>query len=62
MKNVYVRKLLLNIIISGIEALVLGNKFCMPVSKKSTACVLSHVSSVKSSLLLKGCDTNQFFT
>jgi hypothetical protein len=62
-KNTYILKLLLNLVTAGIEALVSGNKFCMPVSKKSAACELSHVltPSINSSLLLKRCDRNQFF-
>jgi hypothetical protein len=58
-KNMYILKLLLNIVTTGTEALViLGNKFCMPVSKKSAACELSHIltPSINSSLLLKCCD------
>jgi hypothetical protein len=40
----YILKLILNVVTAGIEALVVpGNKFCMPVSKKSAACELSHV-------------------
>jgi hypothetical protein len=65
-KNTYILKLLLNVVTAGIEALVAsGNKFCMPVSKKSAACELSHVliPSINFSLLvlLKHCDLNQFF-
>jgi hypothetical protein len=46
LKNTYILKLLLNVVTAGIEALVvLGIKFCMPVSKKSVACELSHVST-----------------
>jgi hypothetical protein len=47
-----------------IEALiVLGNKLCMPVSKKSVTCELSHIlmPSINSSFLLKLCDPSQFF-
>jgi hypothetical protein len=63
-KNLHILKLLLNVVTAGIEALVvLGNKFCEPVSKKSDTCELSHVltPSINSSLLLKCCDYNQFF-
>jgi hypothetical protein len=44
-KNMYILKVLLNIVTTGIEALVIsgGISFCMPVSKKSAACELSHV-------------------
>jgi hypothetical protein len=42
-KNTYILKLLLNTVTTGIEALVLGNKFFMPVTKKSAACELSHI-------------------
>jgi hypothetical protein len=40
-----------------------GISFCMPVSKKSAACDLSHVltPTITSSLLSKWCDPNQFF-
>jgi hypothetical protein len=56
-KNMYLLKLLLNVVTAGIETLVMsGNKFCTPVSKKTAVCELSH-----SSLLLKCCDPNQFF-
>jgi hypothetical protein len=60
----YILKLLLNIATAGIEGLIiLGNKFCMSVSKNSAACELSHVltSSISSSLFLKSYDHNQFF-
>jgi hypothetical protein len=33
-KNMYILKLLLNVVTAGIGALVLGNNFCTPVSKK----------------------------
>jgi hypothetical protein len=40
----YILKLLLSIVTTGNKALViLGNKFCMLVSKKSAACETSHV-------------------
>jgi hypothetical protein len=57
------KKLLLNAVATGIEALILGNKFCMPVSSKSAVCELSQVltPSINSSLLLKCCDPNQFY-
>jgi uncharacterized protein YbcV (DUF1398 family) len=43
-KSTYTLKQLLNIVTTRIEALMIsGNKFCMPVSKKSAACELSHV-------------------
>jgi hypothetical protein len=56
-KNTHMFKLLINIVAAKIEALIIsGNKFLY-------ACELSHVLalSVKSSLLLKCCDLNQFF-
>jgi hypothetical protein len=58
-KNTYIFKRFLNLVTAGNEAL----RFCMPVSKKSAACELSHVftPSINSSLLLKRCDRNQFF-
>jgi hypothetical protein len=34
----YIHMLLLNIVTAEIEAFVLGNKICIPVSKKSAAC------------------------
>jgi hypothetical protein len=59
----YILKPLLNAVTAGIEALViLENKFCMPVSEKSAACELSHISTPSiTSLLLKSRDSNQFF-
>jgi hypothetical protein len=58
----YILKLLLNVVITGIEALVSGVSFCMPVSEKSAACELSHVLTHSiNSLLLRHCDPNQFF-
>jgi hypothetical protein len=40
----YILKLLLNVVTTGNKALViLGNKFCTLVSKKSAACETSHV-------------------
>jgi hypothetical protein len=39
----YIFKLLLNVVTTGIEGLVMGNKFCTPVSKKSATCEFSHV-------------------
>jgi hypothetical protein len=63
-KITYILKVLLNVVITGIEALiVLGNKFLfIYLSKKSAACELSHVLTPSTnSLLLKSCDLNQFF-
>jgi hypothetical protein len=43
-KYKYVLKILLNIVIAGIETLVVsGENFCIPVSKNSAACELSHI-------------------
>jgi hypothetical protein len=42
-KNAYILRLLLNIVIAEIEAIEPGIWFCVPVSKKSAACELSHV-------------------
>jgi hypothetical protein len=55
--------LLLNVVTSRIEAIFLsGNKLCMPVSKMSAHCGISHVMtpSITYSLLLKSCDLNHF--
>jgi hypothetical protein len=63
-KNVYVLKLLLNVVTARIEALVVsGNKLLYALSKKSAAYDISHslTPSINSSLLLKNCDCNQFF-
>jgi hypothetical protein len=60
----YILKLLLKVVIAGIEALVSGNKFVYAcVKKKSAACELSHVlsPSINTLLLLKSSDPNQFF-
>jgi hypothetical protein len=45
----YILKLLLNVVIGRIEALILSESkfFCVPVSKKSAAYKLSHVCFVK---------------
>jgi hypothetical protein len=61
--NTYILKLLLNVVNAGIQALVIsGNKFCVPVSKKSAARELSHVLTPSNnfSLLLKCYASNQF--
>jgi hypothetical protein len=63
LKNTYIFKLL-NVVTAGTEALVkAGKMFLYAVSKKSAACGLSHIwtPSIKSSLLLKRLDPNQFF-
>jgi hypothetical protein len=59
----HILKLLLNVATAGIEALIVsGKKFCLPVSKKSATCELSHVLTPSfNSLLLKLSDLNQFF-
>jgi hypothetical protein len=65
-KNTYILelKLLLSIVTTEIETLVLGNKFLYSSVKEVAACELSHVlaPSINSSLLLKSCDHNQFFS
>jgi hypothetical protein len=59
-KITYILKLLLNVVISGTEALIVwGSKFLYVFA----ACELSHVltPSISSLLLMKRCDPNHLF-
>jgi hypothetical protein len=48
-KNMYILNLLLNVVTARTEALIIpGNKFCMPISKKSAASELQ--SSIRNNL------------
>jgi hypothetical protein len=55
----YIFKLLLNVVTTGIEGLVSGNKFRMPVSKKSATCELSHVLYCETIEKLHRCSLNK---
>jgi hypothetical protein len=59
----YIHKLLLNVVVAGIEELVSGNKFLYACVKEvhRLGAQLRFDTSINSSLLLKHFDSNHFF-